>query len=151
MDHHGPPGDVPLPAVPEGDAAVHQGDEGDGGALEGEDVAQVPGVPGERPGAGVLLLVRVEVAPGRLAVVPGVSGHVNVEAVVAGAQAEDLSLDEDSVGSLLQEEGPGNVDISSSGQQLNHFICEIFSVESYEIFSDHKPAWDGSPCTWYLQ
>ena len=58
--------------------------------------------------------------PGRLAVVPGVSRHVHVEAVEAGPEANDLSLDEDSVRSLLQQEGARDVDVSSPGHQLNN-------------------------------
>ena len=104
VHHHCPPSNVSLPAVPEGDAAVHQGDEGDGGALHCQDVAEVPRVSVEGPGPGVFLHVRVEVTPRRLAVVPGVARHVYMEPVLARAQSQDLALDEDPEGSLLQEE-----------------------------------------------
>ena len=134
MNHHSAARDVFLSVVPERDAAVHQGDEGEGGALQGEDVAQVAGVSVEGAGTGVVLLVGVEVAPGRPAVVPRVSSLVNVEAVLPGAQSQYLTLesdwsnlirtvgiylDEDSEGSLLQEERASDVEISSGGQQLN--------------------------------
>ena len=87
MNHDSPAGNVSLPAVPEPDDAVHQEDEGEGGALQCEDVAQVPSVPVEGPGIGVVLLVWVEVTPSRLAVVPGVSSLVNMEPVLSGAQS----------------------------------------------------------------
>ena len=87
VNHDSPPSYVSLPSVSESDAAVHLGDEGEGGALQCEDVAQVPGVSVEGPGTGVVLLVWVEVTPSRLAVVPGVSSLVNMEPVLSGAQS----------------------------------------------------------------
>ena len=120
MDHDSPARNVSLPAVPERDAAVHQGDEGEGGALQCEDVAQVAGVSGEGPGTGVFLLVRVKVTPSRLAIISGVSSLVNMEAVLPGVEAQYLPLDEDSVVSLLQEQGASNVEISSGRQQLHN-------------------------------
>ena len=95
MNHHSAARDVFLPVVPERDAAVHQGDEGEGGALQGEDVAQVAGVSVEGAGTGVVLLVGVEVAPGSPAVVPRVSSLVDVEAVLPGAQSQYLTLESD--------------------------------------------------------
>ena len=95
MNHHSAARDVFLPVVPERDAAVHQGDEGEGGALQREDVAQVAGVSVEGAGTGVVLLLGVEVAPGRPAVVPRVSSLVNVEAVLPGAQSQYLTLESD--------------------------------------------------------
>ena len=82
----------------------------------------------------MLLFVRVKVPPGRLAVVPGVSRHVHVEAVEAGPEANDLSLDEDPVRSLLQQEGARDVDVSSPGHQLNNlnrvtmFMVKVVTV-----------------------
>ena len=63
--------------------------------------------------------------PGRLAALPGVARHVDVEAVVAGSEADDLALDEDSVCSLLHEERAGDVGISSSRHELYNCLARI--------------------------
>ena len=71
------------------------------------------------------MVVRVEVAPGGLAAVPGVARHVDVEAVVAGAEADDLSLDEDSEPSLLHEERAGDVGVLASRDQLYNCLGRV--------------------------
>ena len=123
MNHDSPARNVSLPAVTERDAVVHQvdpGHGGEGGALQCLDVAQVTGVSVEGFRTGVVLLVRVEVTPSRPAVVPGVSSHVNMEPVLPGAQTYNLPLDEDSVGSLLQDQRASNVEISSCREELHN-------------------------------
>ena len=120
MNHNRPPGNVSLPAVPESDASVQQVDEGEREAVQGEDVAQVTSVSGGGAGTGVLLLLWVKMSPSCLTVVPSVSSLVNMEPVLPGAQSLYLPPEEDSEGSLLQDQGASDVEISRGRQQLNN-------------------------------
>ena len=120
VDHDGAAFHVPGPAVPEADHGVVDVDEGDGEVGVGEDVAQVTSVSGGGAGTGVLLLLWVEMSPRCLTVVPSVSGLVNMEPVLPGAQSLYLPPEEDSEGSLLQDQGASDVEISRGRQELNN-------------------------------
>ena len=118
MDDDGAARHVPRAAVPEADHAVVEADQGDRQPGVGQDVAEVTRVSLRGEGTGVLIHVGVKVPPGGLAGVAGVPGHVDVEAVFAGVQPEDLALDDDPPGVAVELQPPR--DIGAPGHQVHN-------------------------------